>query len=117
MHKLPATPRQAQALARLEQDEQIKGMIACEPAIHHVMRIAAAQSKGGDRWFAYSALKTICYDLIGWGAYHPELRTSRHWECMIDAIDELLPNVEEDDGIPPDDYMSELEQAYYDAIA
>lgn len=113
----PATARQAQALAHLEQDVIMQAMIIREPAILHVMQIAAAQTKGGDRWFAYTALKNICEELVGWGAYHPDLRTSRYWERMMDALDELLPVVEEDDGQAADEYMSEIEQAYHDAIS
>ena len=109
--------RQTQALARIEQDEQVQLMLSHEPALQHIMRIAAAQTNGGERWFAYTALKTICDELVGWGAYHPDLRTSVYWERMMQILDELLPDVSE--GVEEElinDYEIALEQAYYDAI-
>lgn len=109
--------RQALVLTRLlEQDTDVQIMIAHEPALRHVMTIAAKQTRGRDRWFAYTALKNICDGLVGWGAYNPALRKSAYWEKMMIILDELLPD--SDQGIVDDlytDYEVEIERAFYRA--
>ena len=106
--------RQTLALARLlEQDAQVQQMVQAEPALRHVMDIAAAQTNGGERWFAYTALKRICDRLVGDTARNPMLRTSGHWEKMMQVLDELLPGIDEGEDEPLEDYEAAVERAYY----
>ena len=106
--------RQTIALARLlGQDALVQQMVQAEPALRYVMEIAAAQTNGGKRWFAYTALKRICDRLVGDHARNPDLSTSGHWEKMIAVLDELLPGIGEGEDEPLEDYEAAVEQAYY----
>ena len=106
--------RQTLTFARLlGQDALVQQMVQAEPALRYVMEIAAAQTNGGERWFAYTALKRICDRLVGDHAHNPDLSTSDHWEKMMAVLDELLPDAGEGEDAPLENYEVAVEQAYY----
>src|SRR4051794_24257744 len=88
-----------QALEPITERRLVKESITLEPMVLHWLQIAARQDERGDRWQSYSSLKKKCASLVGWYASHPDLMDSRHYDAVIEAIDELLP--------PPVDYLEE----------
>lgn len=87
--------------ATLEENAVLKAIVEAEPDIRHVLHVAAMQKEPRTRWRAYSALKQVCESLVGWDARNTALRTERHYETVIDAIDALLIAAEVDEDEPP----------------
>ena len=79
------------ALQRIETQALYQQMFAVEPDLYAILNVAVSQPPDRDHWKAYIILKQMCEPLVGFDARQPELRTSRHYEAMMQAIDELLP--------------------------
>lgn len=62
------------------------------PDVLHILRFAALQTGTQDRWQLYEALKSLARLRAGFSAQHPELRENCYYECVIDALDALLPD-------------------------
>ena len=72
-------------------DPSIQEMVVIEPELLQVLSIASDPEPRENRWISYSALKRMMRNLVGWDARQSELRSTRHYNLMIRAIDDLLP--------------------------
>lgn len=64
-----------------------------EPKLKQLLILAATQESPEDRWERYEELKSAGKTLVGWKAEHPMLRTTQAYEALLEALDELLPQV------------------------
>ncbi len=86
------------ALETICQRKAIQQIITIEPAVANILALAADPEPRENRWVAYEALKRMSSPFVGWDARRDELRTEAHYDSLIEAIDELLPQTESDDG-------------------
>ncbi len=82
------------ALEAIYQRREIQQMIEIEPVVAHILAIAANPEPRENRWIAYEALKRMSSGYVGWDARQPQLRTTRHYAALLEAIDTLLPQSE-----------------------
>lgn len=69
------------------------GMLyAVEPGLETIAKQAAAQKQRpvDDKYRAYVAAKRAAWELVGWGARDPRLRSSEAWDCYFRYILEEL---------------------------
>ncbi|SRR5258708_3909287 len=85
------------ALLQLQQEPVMQRVIAAEPLVLGLLKIAAEQHEPGERWHAYTALKHMGAMLVGWDARRASLRSTAYYEAYVAAIDLLLP-IDEDEG-------------------
>jgi len=88
------TQQKKTQLATIISGQRVQEMIVLEPDILTILEIAADPEPRENRWIAYSALKRMMKHMVGWDARQSELRSSRYYDVMIDAIDALLPENE-----------------------
>jgi len=89
-----------QALARVSQDGNLSQVALYENAVlMGIIESALAHPVGVERWFRYELLKLEASKIVGWDATLNVLRTTSHYEAMIDFIDRLLPQSTEEDRI------------------
>lgn len=86
-------------------NDVVLSQIACiEPVtLDSIIDQALAHPQGVVRWNAYERLKRQASEIVGWYATCPELGTSKHYDAMINLIDELLPVPSENDAPDYDD--------------
>lgn len=81
--------------AVVEQDVCLQEAIQAEPQVLHLLRIAVIP-QDESRWRRYELLKNLGMSLVGWEARAEHLRTTRHYQSFIEAIDSLLPTEDEE---------------------
>lgn len=89
-------------LKQISGDTTIGEILAEEPIFQQILDLAANPLPDENRWLMYEALKRRARSLVGWNARCEHLKTSRHYDSMIWAIDLLLPAIGEQgtDGSP-----------------
>jgi hypothetical protein len=80
-----------QLLLDIQERPLITEILTVEPEIASIFHIAATFEDVQDRWHAYEALKQIIRLFVGHDAEQEQLRTTQHYDAMIDAVDALLP--------------------------
>lgn len=78
-------------LKQVQDNDTIQHILSIEPSFQRILDMAAHPDFECSRWQKYEALKWMGLSLVGWSARKCSLRTSRHYETMIWAIDVLLP--------------------------
>ncbi len=87
-------PKKQATLERIISNSRMQRVIELEPGICTILEIAADPEPRENRWIAYEALKRMMQPYVGFDARQEELRTCQHYDLMIDAINELLPDSE-----------------------
>jgi hypothetical protein len=82
-----------EAIDRVEADQLVAESVRMEPRLLPLINEARAQQayEGYSRVRTYYALKARAYALVGYEAERPELRTPRHYDAVLGAIEWLLP--------------------------
>lgn len=83
-------------LATIIANKPMQEMIAVEPGILTILQIASNPEPRENRWIAYEALKRMAQQFVGWDARHKDMRTALHHEMLMEAIDQLLPDSDEE---------------------
>lgn len=84
--------RRNAALARIERDRYLVEIKKLEEVqLIHLVDLALLQPMSTHRWHAYEALKKRASRFVGWYAVQDLLKSSVHYEAMIDFIVYLLP--------------------------
>jgi len=85
---------EAEIVARQQVDTTLQEALQGEPRLVDVVSAARRQRNlpGYSRLRAYPALKRGLYPLVGMAAQVRELRTSNHYDAVLVAINEWLPN-------------------------
>ena len=67
-------------------------LYAVEPELEAIAKRTVAQKRRRfeKRHFAYAAAKKAAWNLVGWGARDPRLRSSGAWDCFFRHILEEL---------------------------
>jgi hypothetical protein len=86
------------AIKRMMENERLQEILRVEPRLWSVVSDAAIQrrSRTYHRIRTYLALRNRVIPLVGWYAEREELRTSDHYQLVIDTIVDLLPPDEAD---------------------
>jgi hypothetical protein len=86
------------AIKRMMENERLQEILRVEPRLWSVVSDAAIQrrSRTYHRIRTYLALRNRVIPLVGWYAEREELRTSDHYQLVIDTIVDLLPPDEVD---------------------
>lgn len=92
--------RQEQAFMTVQMQPAIQYMTRVEPLMLLLLQKAALPYAQGNRWHIYEDLKLAATMIVGDDARQPALRTHRHYETLICAIDTLLAAGEEDNEEP-----------------
>jgi hypothetical protein len=79
--------------ALLVSNERLSKVVEAEPRLLNVLYMATSP-ESYNRWYSYEKCKRLLDPLVGYGAEQKELRTSKHYQMLIIAIDTLLPDVD-----------------------
>src|SRR3712207_5777931 len=81
------------AYHRVLADPLVQEALRVEPRLAAIIERARTQTNVPDynRIRTYYELKGMFKWLVGWHAAQPHLRTQRHYEAFVRAIDDLLP--------------------------
>jgi hypothetical protein len=77
----------------LSSNGRLKDVVEVEPRLLNVLYMATSP-ESYNRWYSYEKCKRLLDPLVGYGAEQKELRTSKHYQMLIIAIDTLLPDVD-----------------------
>ena len=107
-------------LEKIDNDPLVQEAICLEPAVGRLIDLASRERCVP----GYSSLNTFYVDyksqicnLVGWHSPHKELRTSKHYDAVYEAVYQLLPCDEFDlypDGIMPNGMFCPSWQEKYD---
>lgn len=87
-----------QALEAVCERKEIQTILSIEPAVQNILALASDPEPRENRWISYEALKRMSSSYVGWDARESTLRSSEHYDALLSAIDELLPQPGEDTG-------------------
>lgn len=98
------------------QSQSIGSILAIEPVLLDLMKLAASQNNRAERWQMYETLKYACSQFVGWDAANPALRDSNSYCKIIEAFDVLLPAPEIDGETREDLDRAQVLQQLRDGI-
>lgn len=83
----------AWAIGRIQKDAVLAEAVRLEPRLRPIIAEARAVKEypGYNRVDTYVDLKMRAYSLVGLEAENRQLRTVRHYDAVMGAIDDLLP--------------------------
>jgi hypothetical protein len=84
------------ALIEIQQKHGLTEIYRVEPTrLMQVVDLVLMQPPDTNRWKAYERLKKIASRFVGWNAEKDELRTTWHYEAILDFLGFLLQALED----------------------
>jgi hypothetical protein len=95
LNKTLIAPARQQAITHIQENRLLAQVYQLEKErLEQIVDLALMVEDPASHWREYERLKRMASRFVGWDANHPELKTTTHYEVMVNFIDWLLPESE-----------------------
>lgn len=95
LNKIMIEPAKQQAIAHIQENWLLAQVYELEKErLEQIVDLALMVESPDSHWQEYERLKEMASRFVGFDANHPKLKTTAHYEVMVNFIDWLLPESE-----------------------